>query len=583
MTNSQDSQDLKKSHFFRHDRHALIIETLVLALFLVSTLAWRIFLIQRETINPDEMFLVGGAYRVHSGMLPYLDYIDVHAPLIYKIYAPLIGLIGERPDFVDIFRWINWFLMVAFCIVMFLLIKRAFNGILALWSLCILNSFVFFIESTVHARPDALALVIFLLSLFLLISRNKNGDSTWRRILSFIGFGLATSLHITIAFPTAAVLIWLLIENWGRGSRLQAFKTAFFCGMASVIAYVLSCAIVFGHRLSAALIMYPKMFKFDRLYQSLAEYNTLQIFKTILSNSPLPWILIGCAVLISNVKWLTRGLKNSHAKLFTLLTDMGVAFLLVHEDFEQYYFSLVIFGSILAALMLKEWTRNLQSRFHHTPKGVFDLSIALVLTLSSLATCANFQIQMEKKDSFARKRLSNMQMPALQADGSWAPSDIKKWMAQQAPSFDPFNYRPKEQRIAQIQFMLEHSKPNDVVFSDWLNPPYRNLPAPIHHGYPISLFYKSRKLRNNPKMVELLHHYDPYYSIDDQSETEHMIRLFEKTQPTLLLLDGSLGQLFFSDDIFQKWITDRYRLIIEPKSSSVFAILRSHSEPIKVQ
>ena len=110
--------------------------------------------------------------------------------------------------------------------------------------------------------------------------------------------------------------------------------------------------------------------------------------------------------------------------------------------------------------------------------------------------------------------------------------------------------------------------------SDYLNPPYRLLPVPMHHGAVLSSFYRLSGIFHDPEFIKAMERYDPSFTLEDQSEAEHMIRMFEEKRPRLILLCGNFGRLFATSDLFFQWVTDHYQVLLDDPNGSLFAVLR---------
>jgi len=533
---------------------------------------WKIALTRTEAINPDEVFMVGGVSRVESGLLPYLDYIEVHAPFIYRVYAPILHRIGETSTYVDVFRALHGVLSLVLLVTLFLLVRRLYGARTALWALCILSAFVFFAQRSVHARPDTPALVLLLLALLVLARPGAPSSPGKRSVLAGCILALAFSFHITLLFSVAAVFLWLFLEKPRREGILA--RNFWAATTAFLLSYGLILFLLFGTQTASALLCHARSFQLDGLYQDVYDPDTLRIFFSILRQSPLPWLLVAGAVLLFNFRWMAGRLTNSYTRLFVLLADGGVVFLLIRENnFEQHYFTLVVFGAVLGALMLREGERRVWGRYGERKAGMLGLLAAALLTVTALAAgFSTYRALQEEEKTEERRAEKAMHALSLHGDSFLDAEAVRAWLRERPFLFDPFGYRTKAQREAQIRFLLKHSDGGEVVFTDWLTPPHRPLPARYHHGFMISLFYRSNRLRGDPATIRFVRRYDPGYQAADGTEAGHMIRLFETAPPKLILLEGSIGRLFTASDRFFRWVDGRYVFLLDRGSGSVFAV-----------
>ena len=549
------------------------IEAIALVMLLLASAVWRVILLRRTLINPDELFLVGGAYRVLHGVLPCVDYIDPRTPLGYKIYALLVAWVGERPDFVEVFRWIHWAMALGFQAVLFLQVARAYGRLEALWALGILNSFSFFILRTVHVRPDLPALWIFFVFLLAISPQATGRRVSVQAALAGLGFGLATSIHITLLFPSAAVGLWLLLEEWKRERGPSALVAPLWMGAAWSVGCFLGFFVVFKSRIVELFRIYVQMFALEKVYIAY-QRDTGTILRQVLSESAVSWLLVGGALVAGHWRWFKGAWRDSAGPLYLLLADSGVLFLLIRKQkFEQHYILVVLFGSIVAATFVRSWIARATHRFRRLPRGW--CGALAVLLLATAAAVSSYRMTTRINDETASQLVQASDVPAgvEKENGTCDPEILAAWLQHRRDGYrTPFWARPKRQQVAQLRFLLAHSAPDSVVYTDWMNPPFRRLPAPYNHGLMIPRFFGSQTLRESPELVRLVRRYDPTYSADDPSVANGLIRLFQAAPPRAILIEGALGDAFCRSEELRRWIGDRYRIVMDPDSVSFFAV-----------
>jgi len=395
------------------------------------------------------------------------------------------------------------------------------------------------------------------------------------QVMAAAGLALAFSLHVTMVFFALAVFVWFFFLASGEGSRLRALGRLLIPGTMFLFTYALIAFAVFGVHAPEALLLHLQTYFLEQLYIGSFSPETWRIFLAVLVGSPLPWILVAISIGTFHVKWVAKRMINKHTLLLILLTDAALLFLLLRDrNFEQHYIPVVLFGSVLAALMIVEWERKLEMRMGCATSGVVGLVLAILLLLSTSAMAMRTHRRIIELDKQMNQELVSSFRVWGQQKNPEGPEAVRRWLKERPAYFDPYMYRPKKQIEAQIRFLLEESKPGQILLTDWLNPPYRHLPAGYNHGYMLSLFYASQRLRTDPDLLRLVRRYDPYYTPGDHSTAEHMIRLMEAVPPRLILLDGSLARLFFNSDLFSHWVSERYRFVLERQSGSVFAVAK---------
>jgi len=79
-------------------------ERIVLGALLVVTMLLRLVYVFQYRVDSDEPQHVHVAWGWAHGLLQYRDVFDNHAPLFHMLCAPLVAVIGERPDIVVLMR-----------------------------------------------------------------------------------------------------------------------------------------------------------------------------------------------------------------------------------------------------------------------------------------------------------------------------------------------------------------------------------------------------------------------------------------------------------------------------------------------
>ncbi len=80
-------------------------EWLAVAALAVFWLVLRAWTIGTHLWDSDETQHLHVAWEWTRGRLPYRDFFDNHTPLLHLLFAPLVGLLGERANLVGIVRW----------------------------------------------------------------------------------------------------------------------------------------------------------------------------------------------------------------------------------------------------------------------------------------------------------------------------------------------------------------------------------------------------------------------------------------------------------------------------------------------
>ncbi len=540
---------------------------------LVAELCFHAWLIPRVTYDPDEFFTVGSAWRISQGKLPFLDILDVHPPFLFKLYSVPLAWLGERADIVDLFRGFHGGLTLLLCWLMFAFYRRAFDAKTALWALCLQNSLPFFVRTTIHVRPDEPAL-LFMLAAALVLAGPKDRPLTRSGVaLAAVFSGLAAATHITIPFLVVGAVAWLFLVRAQDAGWLAGLKTCSFFGAVAIATFLATYFLVFGVKAPAAWIANAELFSFVRVYLDEMPNQAWLTFRNLLAENPLTWALLGAGLAHFHVRWVIARRARLQEALPLLLTDGGLLFVLFHDQiFAQHYLLVTVFAAGIAAAAIRDGTAAVARRLRAHSAPVAELAMILVFAATT--------VNAGRADLAASRERDAVPPPELVAAGAtrdgkmaWVDPETARHCLKKAPGLQqPFAYRAQPQRAAQLQFLLENSRPDDIVYSDWLNPPYRELPVAVNHGLMITLYENSKALRQSPRLAALLRRFDPDYSPAESAADQVMIRLFAAKRPALITLDGRMAQLFCDSRDFRDWLSARYRLTFHPESGSFFAL-----------
>src|SRR6266436_7668826 len=109
MTGLAERRDARASYAptLRHDElgaHPTATEARVAAAFLLATFILRVVYIFHYRIDSDEPQHLHVVWGWVHGLVQYRDVFDNHAPLFHLFSAPLVALIGDRPDILALLR-----------------------------------------------------------------------------------------------------------------------------------------------------------------------------------------------------------------------------------------------------------------------------------------------------------------------------------------------------------------------------------------------------------------------------------------------------------------------------------------------
>jgi hypothetical protein len=202
-------------------------EIIIAILASAAATALAVIYIFNRQISNDEPQHLHVAWGVAHGYAQYRDFFDNHMPLFHTLAAPLVRLIGDRPDIVLLMRFCMVPLWVISIVCVYIIGRSLFSkwtGLIA--SLCTLLCFRFFVTA-IEFRADCLWAMFWLLCVAVMVS---GGVTVKRFALSgfLLGLAFATSLKSVLlltALLAASILTLIIYRPRLAGSRRRLFAS----------------------------------------------------------------------------------------------------------------------------------------------------------------------------------------------------------------------------------------------------------------------------------------------------------------------------------------------------------------------
>ncbi|HEY8131851.1 MAG TPA: hypothetical protein VII12_08155 [Thermoanaerobaculia bacterium] len=209
-------------------------ERLALGLAAVSAALLRIAAIFRYRIDSDEPQHLHVIWGWTHGLLQYRDVFDNHMPLFHILFAPLLGIVGERADALIAMRIAMLPLYAAMLALTWKISASCYGRRAAIWSTVAAALVPGFLLCATEFRTDDLWTVFWLMAVALLVS----GPLTNHRVAAA---GLALGLAAAVSAKTALLLVALIVGAAAareiRIQRAAIFFAAFTIPVAAVAIY----------------------------------------------------------------------------------------------------------------------------------------------------------------------------------------------------------------------------------------------------------------------------------------------------------------------------------------------------------
>jgi hypothetical protein len=198
-------------------RRLSTVEQIVLAACLASAAILRFIAVFRYQIDSDEPQHLHVVWGWTHGLLQYRDVFDNHMPLFHMLCAPLLLIVGERPDALIMMRALMVPLYAAMIFLTYRIAASCYPRRVAMWSAVIAALIPGFLLCSVEFRTDDLWALFWLLTIALLV----RPPLTNARIAAagfILGLAFAVSAKTTLLLLSLAVGGFTLICV-GAGTR----------------------------------------------------------------------------------------------------------------------------------------------------------------------------------------------------------------------------------------------------------------------------------------------------------------------------------------------------------------------------
>ncbi len=230
------------------DRYGIsnVEKGIAVAGFLV-VLALRCRYIYAARFDTDESQHLHVVWGWATGLLPYRDFFDNHAPLFHILCAPLLRLFGERADILLLMRWCMVPLWLGSLVLIYAIGAKAFSPRAGLWAALLSATSARFFFKMGEFRTDVLWTFLWFSALAVFIQMRLSARQFFFAGL-ILGTGLAVSMKTSMMLMDLAVsgIVLLLLGIFLRKRPLSVMLLARCLG-AWIVGFVVLPAAVMGY------------------------------------------------------------------------------------------------------------------------------------------------------------------------------------------------------------------------------------------------------------------------------------------------------------------------------------------------
>jgi hypothetical protein len=208
----------------------------------------RLLYVFHHEINSDEPQHLHVAWAWTSGLLPYRDVFDNHAPLFGMLSAPLVAALGERADILILMRIAMLPLVALTLWATWLIARRAAAPALAPWAVALAALSPGFLRVSVEYRADVLWMTAWLLALAVLVSgRLTAARAAFAGLLLGVAVGVSMkSILLLASLAVAAGMTLALLARAGSKPPPRRVAGVIAALAAGTLAVPLAIAVTFA-------------------------------------------------------------------------------------------------------------------------------------------------------------------------------------------------------------------------------------------------------------------------------------------------------------------------------------------------
>lgn len=313
----------------------------------------RIPILKIRYFDPDEFQHLHGARQIYYGNIPYRDYFDHHTPLLHFILTLLYPVFGEEVRILFAGRFIMLLFTGLILFITFILAKRLYDTYTGFLAILFLSYVLIFLEKTIEIRPDVLAVVFWLSSIFFMVKGIQEKQKPKYFILSglFMGSAIMSTQKMIFGFPGLLLALSYPIIDKRTGIKIKFnFKilASFFAGFFLII--VIISIFFFAH--NAFLDFINCNFIMNANWK--VKFSPIGYIKQVIRQNPFFPVMSLAGLLIATVNLYKREKveNGSYIPIFCTYSAM-IGLFIMPVPYRQYYQIFLPMLSMYSAILLK--------------------------------------------------------------------------------------------------------------------------------------------------------------------------------------------------------------------------------------
>ena len=305
-------------------------------IFAVFLSFWILFNHQPKT--GDDVEHLHSAWLVFNGKVPYNDFFQHHNPLLWYIYAPLLGFMAYDIAVFDVVRIISTLILFLNLYIIWLIVKRFMSNSYMASLISIASIFPsYVIYSGQDFRPDNYMVFCLILGLFYLLSY-LDQHKVKSLVISFSLFALSFFFMQKIIFTLAVVgliVVYLLIK---KQININDFLKALILPLVMVVIFL---SWLYYHNI------------FERYWLSNFTFNLYipDVYGGLVEKTKPEFYVVGLIALLSSVYFLIKGSVSQ--RIISILWLMEALQRMFYFSLDRhYYYQLQLFNGLMAGPIL---------------------------------------------------------------------------------------------------------------------------------------------------------------------------------------------------------------------------------------
>ena len=328
----KENTNVKASRFLQISGIYFVLQIV----FAVALSFW--ILTEHQPKTGDDVEHLHSAWLVFQGKVPYNDFFQHHNPLLWYLFAPVLGFFAYDIVVFDVVRFFSTVIMFITLFIVAKIIKKYMSNS---WFAALIGVGSVFPSYVIYSgqdfRPDNYMLFCLVVGVYYLLSYLEN-KKTKALVLSFFMFALSFFFMQKIIFTLAVIgmiVIWLLIK---KQINLSDFYSALILPLVCVLIFII-------------WLSYHGMIERYWLTNYIFNLYIPDVYGNLVEKTKPEFYVVSLIAFIGSLYFIIKG--NISQRIISILWVMEAIQRVFYFSLDRhYYYQMQVFNAIMVGATL---------------------------------------------------------------------------------------------------------------------------------------------------------------------------------------------------------------------------------------